>query len=324
MGTEVCCRILGIDPDDMLREAGLEHAKKRNGDVLVTPAEYFHAWDTMVKINQRPDYLTHLGVTIARGPVIPAFFSLTCAPNLEIGFKRLARFKTLLGPTQVRTYREGELFWVEYHCVDSELDVPATLGSLHLVFTVEATRLATAHHVEAAAATLPSPAVERREVAGHLGVMPEIGSFCSVAFTEEDSRRRFVSENSRLWTDFERDLEMQVAAQRANSTVAAQVQSCLLELFLAGRSGVSDVCLEMGISRSGMQRALSAEGTSFQRILDQTREELATRYLTKSNLRVSEIASLLAYTDPNSFARSFRRWTGQSPLSFRERASARR
>ncbi len=322
MGTEVCCRILGIDPDDMLRAAGLEHAKQRNGDVLVTTEQYFHAWNTMVALNQRPDYVTHLGVTIARGPVIPTFFALTCAPNLETGFKRLARYKSLLGPTQVRTYREGDLFWVEYHCVDSQIDIPASLGSVHLVFTVEAVRIATAHHLEAVAATLPSSTDERREIAGHICVMPERGNFCSLAFTEEDARRPFVSENPRLWKDFERDLEQQLASHRTNSSMSAQVKSCLLELFLTGRSSANDVCFEIGMSRSGLQRSLSAEGTSFQRILDQTREELAIRYLTKSTLSITEIATLVAYTDPNSFARGFRKWTGQSPHAFRKHNSA--
>ena len=60
--------------------------------------------------------------------------------------------------------------------------------------------------------------------------------------------------------------------------------------------------------------------TTFQKILDKTRKDLALRYLTKSTLAIEEISHLLAYSDPNSFFRSFRRWTGSSPSDLRKTA----
>jgi AraC-like DNA-binding protein len=78
------------------------------------------------------------------------------------------------------------------------------------------------------------------------------------------------------------------------------------------------VGLALGISRSTLQRRLREEGTSYQEVLDATRRDLAIRYLTKTTLRADEIANVLAYRDANSFSRSFRRWTGLSPLAFRQ------
>ncbi|MGK8236159.1 helix-turn-helix domain-containing protein [Roseovarius sp. MS2] len=72
------------------------------------------------------------------------------------------------------------------------------------------------------------------------------------------------------------------------------------------------------ISRSTLQRRLREEGTSYQAVLDVMRRDMAIRYLTKTTLRADEIASVLAYRDANSFSRSFRRWTGLSPLAFRQ------
>jgi AraC-like DNA-binding protein len=89
----------------------------------------------------------------------------------------------------------------------------------------------------------------------------------------------------------------------------------------AGRTGAEDVAQALGVSRSTMQRRLREEGTSYQAVLDATRRDMATRYLTKTNLRADEIANVLAYRDANSFSRSFRRWTGLSPLAFREQVS---
>ncbi|MEO1246119.1 MAG: helix-turn-helix domain-containing protein [Pseudomonadota bacterium] len=318
MGTEVCCRILGIDPAAMLRAAGLAEIAQPNGEVRVTAAQYFDAWNTLAGLTDRPDYVTHLGITIARGPVIPAFFALSCAPDLETGMTRLSLYKSLLGPTQMRVFREEDLLWVEYHSADARLEVPPSLGALHLVYFVEAARLATAYHLSPVAAMLQASKKERHTIAGHLGVMPEKGDFSALAYTLTDARRPFISENARLWADFEQDLKRQLAMQRTSASMASRVQTTLMELFAAGRSSAEDVCFSLGMSRSTLQRGLRREGTSFQAVLDDTRKELAIRYLTKSSLQMSEIASLLAYRDPNSFSRGFRLWTGRSPREFRD------
>ncbi|MEM9303004.1 MAG: helix-turn-helix transcriptional regulator, partial [Pseudomonadota bacterium] len=168
---------------------------------------------------------------------------------------------------------------------------------------------------EPSAATLPAPEGERRTIAEHLGTMPVHGHVASLTYSMEDAERRFISENPGLWQDFQQDLRQQLAAQELS--IVARVKAALINLFPAGRANAEDVCFELAVSRSTLQRALRAEGTHFQAILDDTRQELAMRYLRKSVLTVREIALLVGYRDPNSFTRSFKRWTGRTPGSFR-------
>lgn len=155
-------------------------------------------------------------------------------------------------------------------------------------------------------------------IAGHLGIMPERSHAAYVAFSPEDSKRRFISENPAFWADVEADLKLQLAAQNDRWPVADRVRGALVDLMPAGRTGAEDVALALGISRSTLQRRLRAEGTSYQSVLDATRRDIAIRYLTKTTLRTDQIAGVLAYRDANSFSRSFRRWTGQAPSSFRQ------
>ena len=155
-------------------------------------------------------------------------------------------------------------------------------------------------------------------IAGHLGVMPERSHAAYVAFSPEDAKRRFISENPALWADIEADLKLQLAAQNDRWPVAERVRGALVDLMPAGRTGAEDVALALGISRSTLQRRLREEETSYQAVLDATRRDMAIRYLTKTTLRADEIASVLAYRDANSFSRSFRRWTGKAPVAFRE------
>ena len=155
-------------------------------------------------------------------------------------------------------------------------------------------------------------------IAGPLGVMPERSHAAYVAFSPENAKRRFISENPALWADIEADLKLQLAAQNDRWPIVDRVRGALVDLMPAGRTGAEDVAQALRISRSTLQRRLREEGTSYQALLDGTRRDMAIRYLTKTSLRAHEIARVLAYRDANSFSRSFRRWTGQAPVAFRE------
>lgn len=185
---------------------------------------------------------------------------------------------------------------------------------------VENIRSATAQHVHPAAVGFDCSEAERREIAGHLGIMPEHSDVAFVSFSREDAKRRFISENPSFWADLEADLDLQLATQNNDLLITTRLRGALIDLMLSGRSGAEDVADALGISRSTLQRRLRDEGTTYQAELDAMRLEIGIRYLTKTNMNVEEIASVLAYRDANSFSRSFRRWTGTTPLGFRQEA----
>jgi len=68
-----------------------------------------------------------------------------------------------------------------------------------------------------------------------------------------------------------------------------------------------------------LQRRLQAEGTSFQRLLDDTRRELAQQYLGQTDLSLADACYLLGFRDLSSFFRTSKRWFGTSPRQYRLR-----
>ncbi len=77
------------------------------------------------------------------------------------------------------------------------------------------------------------------------------------------------------------------------------------------------VASELGMSERTIARRLSEQGLSFGQIVDDVRQRLAERYLREPDMRPSQIAYLLGYSEPSAFTRAFRRWTGQSPTEYR-------
>lgn len=71
------------------------------------------------------------------------------------------------------------------------------------------------------------------------------------------------------------------------------------------------------VSKRTLHRRLQAEGTSYQALLNATRESLVRHYLTRPNVSAGEISFLLGYEETSSFYRAFQSWTGQTPERIR-------
>lgn len=73
----------------------------------------------------------------------------------------------------------------------------------------------------------------------------------------------------------------------------------------------------LGTTSVTLRRRLDREGTSFQSIKDQLRNDVAIDYLYNSDLSVDEIGARLGYQDASAFHRAFRRWNGVQPGEYR-------
>lgn len=71
------------------------------------------------------------------------------------------------------------------------------------------------------------------------------------------------------------------------------------------------------MTERNIQRKLKAEGTSYQKILDELRIELSQKYL-KENIPLIEIAFLLGSDSQSAFNKFFKKHFGTQPSLFRE------
>lgn len=74
---------------------------------------------------------------------------------------------------------------------------------------------------------------------------------------------------------------------------------------------------QLGISTLQLYRQLQKEGTSYQRIKDNIRREKAIELLSTQRLSVDQISEFVGFSEPRSFTRAFRQWTGLSPRQYR-------
>ncbi len=96
------------------------------------------------------------------------------------------------------------------------------------------------------------------------------------------------------------------------------VQKLLRNRLPGGNVTVEQIAAQMMLSPRTLQRYLQAEGTSFQQLLDSTRQSLAIRYLCDSSISLTQLSGLLGYTSLGAFSRAFSRWTGISPQKWKQ------
>lgn len=101
-----------------------------------------------------------------------------------------------------------------------------------------------------------------------------------------------------------------------------QVYRGLRRLMLDNRHSGDDLAQLLAMHRRTLNRRLKAEGTTFQRVLDDVRFEVARDLLANSNIHLDDIAATLGYAAVTPFMRTFRRWSGTTPGHWRRNVRA--
>lgn len=100
-------------------------------------------------------------------------------------------------------------------------------------------------------------------------------------------------------------------------TATEDVDQLIRLLMPAGRASIQNCAASMGMTVRTLQRLLDADGTSFSRLLNEARMQLATQYLGNPRMRITDIAEMLGYSSIGAFSRWHSQVFGTSPRTRR-------
>ncbi|MBH9741831.1 AraC family transcriptional regulator [Vibrio navarrensis] len=101
------------------------------------------------------------------------------------------------------------------------------------------------------------------------------------------------------------------ASHRLDRQITQHLYTCL-----GSEPSAEEIAAWYGLSARTLHRQLQALGTSYQRLKNQVRRDLALELLLNTALSVEEIAYRLGYSDSANFRHSFKRLTGKAPRHF--------
>ena len=130
------------------------------------------------------------------------------------------------------------------------------------------------------------------------------------------SEEKLISANSAVHIIYEEQCEELLRDLNKIENFSAAVRRILLQ---AGDDlpNIKEVAFKLHTSESTLRRRLKDESSSYRIICDEVRDVLAKKYLTTTNLTISDIAMLLNYSEAASFRRAFVRWNKVTPNDYR-------
>ena len=89
---------------------------------------------------------------------------------------------------------------------------------------------------------------------------------------------------------------------------------------LAGRPvTLQDVAKQVNMCSRNIQRKLTLTGTSFEKIVQNVKQEISLSMLKDTDLLIEQIAFRIGYESPNAYSRANQIWFGESPTATRHK-----
>lgn len=313
-GWQATLKDLDVSVQDVLRHAQLPLDLLLRRTPTVTADEYFRFWDGLAHTTKNePALALRLVQNVNAKTTDPAIIAFLSSSDLNIALKRIAHYKPIVAPVRLNIEQNDRQTILTFAGLLQNKPVPALFVAFELTFWVQLARIATREQIypEAVHVSLDLPELEAYEA--FLGAPITYDYVNKVAFSAADAQKPFLTTNHAMWAMLEPAFDKRMEDLTRDASFRDRVRACLLEMFASGEYAMSSVASKLAISNRTLQRRLREEGTTFQKVLDELREELARHYLSTTDYTSVDISFLLGYEEPNSFFRAFRAWTGQTP-----------
>lgn len=102
-----------------------------------------------------------------------------------------------------------------------------------------------------------------------------------------------------------------------------QLLRAILTSLPSGGLSLEAAAARLAVTPRTLQRRLACTGDAYSDLVDEARRLTAERYLADGTLPLAEVSFLLGFSEPSTFHKAFRRWTGKSPGAWRARHARR-
>ncbi len=309
----------GIDPYPVIEEAGIDTRRDYHPDDRLPVSKLQRLWRLAVERTGDPclglRYAEHLQPAALHGLGL----AWLASDSLLDGLNRLVRYQRIVSTVlDIRMLEEGaQARLVFYEGRFRQTPVPASIDATLASF-FRMCRLSTGPDLRPAAVSFRHPAPPcRGRFDDFFGVAVEFGAEENqVVFDRATLERPLPAAHPEL-ARVNDEMVIQYLARFDHEDVATRVRARIIELLPGGLPPQERIARELNLSLRNLQRKLQAEGTSYSRLMDEIRRELAIQYLRGSDRPIIEIGFLLGFSETSNFTRAFRRWTGCSPSEFR-------
>lgn len=139
----------------------------------------------------------------------------------------------------------------------------------------------------------------------------------AIVFPTKDLNRKIAGADPMLRTMLEERIQQMKSAQ--GMTLSDDIRRLLRTRITSKRCSADDIADLLAMHRRTLSRRLKGSGLGYRAISNEVRFEIARQLLEDTNVPLGQIAAALGYSEASAFTRAFRRWSGQTPTFWRGR-----
>ena len=314
----------GYDPAEIVGKTNMKMFEAADMYRQVNLISVMEVFKKAADITGRPDIGLELGEDVALDQLGPFGFLYMNARTIGDALNDYVRF----GPAfQTQAHfgltRGQKRFCLEYSSNHPEMpgwehDGEVTVG--YMIGIVN--KLARKRVIPDEVHFEHAPVCEMSDYARILSVRPSFDRGMNRIYYPLDLLDQTIPDaNPNLYIVLRRHMEDLAASIPGESALEDVIRNNIRRGLGSNAVSLEHIASELGIEPRTLQRKLVKSGTSFQKIFDQVRLELALYYLQRTTMDVTQIALELGYAESSVFSRAFKRWTGKAPGYYRKEKS---
>jgi len=311
----------GVPPDRLCQRAGLPRQALLEPDGEVAGPLMERVWQVAVEETGDANFGLHLGEGIQPAAIGMLGLAMMSCDTLQAALLKLIRYWDLMSnATRIELSIHAGKATIELHVIDlpgnfllrNRHPVDSSFSScLSLLQAMAGQRVPLLD----ATSTYPPPS-DFREHMRVIGVRPRFGAgMNTMTFPAEVMSWPLRYANPDLVQTLEEQMLRRVKQNPV--TLRDRVRLELARRLRADVPGLETIAASLGVSERVMQRELQSEGTTFRKVVDDLRRDLAAEYLADTHHSITDVSFMLGFSEPSVLHRYFRRWYGMTPASYR-------
>jgi len=312
----------GVDTDAIFNRLGVDENYVYTDQLRTPHSAQVYFWQAVEDVSGDPDIGLHLG------PLLPAYkgqvleYLFLSSPTFGEGLRRAQNYQRLLSDAaNTDFFIEGDEACMVLDAASDEIRRLKHFNECFVQGLITFFKSITDGNFYPSRIEFEH---EREQGAEH--VREVVG--CDVVFGAEENRLYFPAEmlshasphaEPELLALHERFASEQVA-RLEKKDIVGQVERIIAELLDSGEVTLDAVAERLGIKPRTLRTRLTEAETSFNQVLADFRYRLARQLLATTDESIDEIVYLTGFSEPSTFYRAFKRWSGMTPIEYRKTA----
>ena len=309
----------GLSLSDFEKQTGVKRSQVHDPDTWIPMTSFIKLWQVAIHLTKDPALALHLRKKTGKRMV---HFVVQLARHSSSLIEALAHFsqyaKLMSENDKFELFDNGELVEVVYTNTAPEFQI-RWLPEHNFSMGLELGRSLAEHNYN------PVQVNFLHADPGYKDAYDEV--FCapvlfqqpnnSIILRKKDLLQPIVTRDPYLQKVLKNYAESSIKKISNSKSIQAQIIDHITAGLPVGGANIKTVSHKMNMTRSTLYRKLKTEGVTFQRLLLNTRQEIAKKHL-RNEMTTSQVAYLIGFSEPAAFNHAFKRWYGLGPGEYRK------